>query len=693
MERTIERDVGLSPAAARVIDEEEAHLARVLGALQAALAAAAPAAEHTETLHALRDESIEARAEDLSPVLLEMAVRHRLFTRGGPALPNPLSPYLAHLQLEEGGRVRDYFLGHATFIDRAAGVHVIDWHSAALAKLFYRYHEGEEFEEELPGRTAEGVVRAKRIVTIHRGQLAAIVGEGIVLRRRPDGSWIEGDESLELQRGGAGTATRAGSLGVGVGKLARPGVTDVTALLDADQYAAISAPPKEPLLVLGSAGSGKTTVALHRLARLAAEGVHALQAMQVVVPEKGLALLSRRLLAPLGAGAAQVATLDAWFERRGKELFGKSLKLCGDTPALVTSLKRHPALFRALRAELPAKPRRMSARRLRAHLADRFTDRAFLAAVVEAAGGELPLPTIDETVRHTMLQLADSPEKELASITDESRKEAIDGAAIWTGTLAELAGTIDVEDLPILLCLQAWSGAGNEWAISHLFLDEAEDFSLFELFLFGRHIAKSRGVTLAGDEAQQTASSFAGWRESLDVLGVGDARTVRLSTSYRCPRPVTELARHLLGNLAPAQETKAAREGAPVGRFTFADGAQASLFVAGAVRDLLDREPGASVAVITHDAESARRFFPFVADRLDARLVLDGGFTFEAGVDVTDVDNAKGLEWDYVIVPDVSARAWPATLDMRRRLHVAVTRTTHQLWLVSGGPPSPLLPV
>lgn len=689
----VERELPL--AALQVIEEEEALLARVLHALQGALAAAVPAtrAEDTATLHALREESIESRAEDLAPVLLEMAVRHRLLGRGGPGLPNPLTPYLAHLQLEEGGRIRDYVLGHATFLDRASGVHVIDWRSAALAKIFYRYREGEEFEEELPGRIAEGIVRARRIVTIERGRLTEIVGDGLVLRRRPGGTWADADPTtLALQAGGAGSAARAGSLGVGVGTFGRQRTTDVTALLDPDQYAAICAPPKEPLLVLGSAGSGKTTVALHRLARLAAEGVHALQAMQVLVPEKGLALLSRRLLEPLGAAATQVSTLDEWFTRRGTELFGRKIALCTDPPALVTSLKRHPALFRALRADAASLGRRPSVRRLRAFLADRLTDRAFLSAVVEAAGGDLPLPCIEETVRHTMLQLAQRPEAELASITDESRKEAIDGRALWEGTSAELAGSVDLDDLPILLCLQAWAGASRAWPIAHLVLDEAEDFSLFELLVLGGHIAKSRGATLAGDEAQQTASSFAGWQESLGVLGVRDARTVRLSTSYRCPRPVTELARHLLGNLAPQQETKAAREGAPVGRFVFADSAQAALFVAGALRDLLDREPGASVAVIAHDAESARRFFPLVADRPDARLVLDGEFTFEPGVDVTDVDNAKGLEWDYVVVPDVSARAWPATLDMRRRLHVAVTRTTHQLWLVSGGPPSALLP-
>ena len=72
--------------------------------------------------------------------------------------------------------------------------------------------------------------------------------------------------------------------------------------------------------------------------------------------------------------------------------------------------------------------------------------------------------------------------------------------------------------------------------------------------------------------------------------------------------------------------------------------------------------------------------------------MLEGEFGFEPGVDVTDVDNAKGLEWDYVVVPDASAEAYPLTDDARRRLHVAVTRASHQLWVVSARTASGLLP-
>jgi hypothetical protein len=154
---------------------------------------------------------------------------------------------------------------------------------------------------------------------------------------------------------------------------------------------------------------------------------------------------------------------------------------------------------------------------------------------------------------------------------------------------------------------------------------------------------------------------------------------------------VTELARTVLGPLAPAATAQAGREGAPVGFHHFPDEAQAHLFIGEALRDLLEREPHASVGVIASNPEQARALHRVISDMSWARLVLGGEFTFEPGVDVTDVENVKGLEFDYVVIPDATARAYPANDEARRRLHIAITRTSHQLWVVSAGVRSPLL--
>jgi DNA helicase IV len=652
-----------------------------------------------DALRALREEASRASEDDLPPLLLELNVRQRLAERAGDgaALPDASAPYFAHLRVREGVLVKDYLLGRTSLLDTPAGVRIVDWRVAPVARVFYRYREGDDFEESFPGREIEGVVEARRVVVIEGGTLVQIVGDDIILARDNDGQWVRAARgALSLSGGGSGSAVRPGSAGAHA---------EITALLDRAQFAAISAPADQPLLVLGSAGSGKTTVALHRLARIAAaasaQDPHddALARTAVIVPEEGLARLSRRLLEPLGASAAQVQTLDSWAYELTRRVFGDPMpKVWLEAPGVVASLKRHPALHDAMRerfAKLGSKSTTLP--RLRRKLADAFTDRGFLEGVVAASNGDLSRSAVEETVRHTMLQLAEPLARQLASITVPELKRAVDGRAIDEGTPEELAGSLDVEDLPILLFLRAWRSGLDEGALArlaHLVVDEAEDFSLFELYVLGKQLASPPSVTLAGDEAQQTSACFAGWPRAVSALGTAGVVTCRLEISYRCPKPIVEMAQHILGPLARSRalEARAARDGAPVGTFVFPEEGHAHLFLATALRDLVDREPHASIGVLARDADAARRFFEIATDLPETRLVLDGAFSFEPGIDITDVDGAKGLEFDYVIVPDATAEAYPPIDDARRRLHVAATRASHQLWLVSGGRLTPIVP-
>lgn len=691
----------ISDREASALAEEETLLSKVQAAITAARAAqqAPRVSVSNDELRSLREEAAAEDEDDAGNLLHELALRQQLAARTQSVLPDPRSPYLAHLRLEESGEVRDYFLGHGTYIDTRQNLRVVDWRVAPVAQLFYRYREGDHFEEQFPGRLATGTVLLRRVVVVHQGRLMQLMGDELSLFRDVDGEW-KSRGLASMSTGGTGSAARDGILGTSVGAQEKGTRVDVTALLDAEQFAAISAPPDEPLLVLGSAGSGKTTVALHRLARLTAADPRRipLTRARVVVPEHGLARLAQRLLAPLlpspdaddDVGPEVVHTLDDFLLRLSRRAFGQLPRVNFEPPALVTSMKRHPALYDALKQVISAEPSsKTDLKPLWRQLAVHLSDTAFLTRVVAAANGTLPSTAISETVEHTSLQLQERFSAK--NITDESMRVAIDGRDLSEGTPDELAGSIDVEDLPILLSMLAWRRSLALPQASHVVLDEAEDFSLFDFETLRGTTREFKGLTLAGDEAQQTHTSFAGWQRSLEVAGAKGAATVRLTTSYRCPRPIAELARTVLGPLAPATPARASRDGVPVGRFNFPGEAPSHIFLASALKELLDAEPHASVAVITSNMDTARRFYPLVSGIPECRLVERGDFTFQPGVDITDVDSVKGLEWDYVVIPDASAAHWPATDDGRRRLHVAVTRASHQLWLISPGTPTPLI--
>jgi len=688
----------LGPAERRIIEEEEALLARVQQTLERArrrVQSSDRAQALTAQIEALRDEAASAHDADLPHLLHQMNQAQSLLSREKvPVLPDPKAPYFAHMRLLTADGPKDYLLGRTSFADVSEGVRVIDWRFAPIARVFYTYEEEDHYEEWFGERLSEGQVEVRRLVVIERGVLTRISTGTHVLERDTDGAWYQPRRGAGgVLAGGTGVATRPETVKLAKGRQRREDAFGVTALLDREQYEALSTPSDKPLLVLGSAGSGKTTVALHRLAKIAFDDQHTYpqRRMKVIVPEEGLSRLTRRLLDPLGLTGVKVETLSKWSYEAARAAFGvRSLKVWSDTPPLVARLKRHPVLRRALAARMGAgKARGNTLPMLRDWLGDAFADKEFLAAVVKASNGELPLTAIDETVRHTKLQLT-APED--YDGIDAEALVTVDGLSLAEGTPDELAGTMDLEDLPILLFLKAERADLGLEPLAHVVLDEAEDFSLFELSVIGNLLGDTRSCTLAGDEMQQTTTSFGGWSSALNELGIRDAATCRLNVSYRCPRPVVAFARQVLGEQLGDPGEIAGQEGPPVGHHHFPDEAQAFLFVGEALRDLIAREPNASVAVIAQSPDAARRVYRVMQDMPWARLVTNGSFSFEPGVDVTDVDNVKGLEFDYVIIPDATATAYTVNDESRRRLHVAVTRASYQLWVVSSGVRSRIAP-
>ncbi|MCZ7583605.1 MAG: hypothetical protein M5R36_09890 [Deltaproteobacteria bacterium] len=338
-------------------------------------------------LRELRDEAARAAESDL-PSLLEQLHTHQALAgwSSDTALPDPRSPYFARMRLREGGRVKEILLGYRTFIDADSGITIIDWRHAPVSRIFYTYGEGEDYEEEFPGGVTEGVVELRRVLTIDGGDLVRVQTPERCFAR-DNGEWMEDEpERAPTLEGGQGQAVRGLVLGTGHGGKRVP---DVSALLDREQYALLEADDRVPLLVLGGAGSGKTTVALHRLAQLAYRDKERYRPtrMIVVVPAVGLVRLSKRLLEGLGMKAVRVTTFDDWIKTQARMLLRAVPKrVCETTPPRVSRFKRHPALLTVL----PEVHRRREAEvvgRLRRRLSDHRD-------LVEAFAGDKKKPLL-----------------------------------------------------------------------------------------------------------------------------------------------------------------------------------------------------------------------------------------------------------------------------------------------------------
>ena len=237
------------------------------------------------------------------------------------------------------------------------------------------------------------------------------------------------------------------------------------------------------------------------------------------------------------------------------------------------------------------------------------------------------------------------------------------------------AGVTWLEDAEAEAYLMVRLGfAAPDKGIYHLLVDEAQDYSEPALALLGALYPKAK-ITLLGDPQQRTRPGMADCHPEKwgACLGEPDAPLFRLSRCYRSTRPIAELCNRIL----PRGEKLE-----PFGRD--GDAPIVANYSEPLLRKILERFRAAgysSIAILTRSQSQA--------DSLSARLEnvyrLDGGaddLNYESTDNVVACYHlTKGMEFDAVIV------VWPGCdLDdgERRRLYTACSRALHAAALLCG---------
>jgi DNA helicase-2/ATP-dependent DNA helicase PcrA len=614
----------------------------------------------------------------------------------GQAIPvDSSSPYFAHLRLEEEERVRDLYLGRTTCLEK--GVRIIDWRDAPISKIFYSYRQGEDFDEEIAGRERQGSVIARRMVRIRGGVLERI--------QAPEGDFRkDGEVSAGWRREVSGTPKLAGGesaalrfdsdklgserrMGEGRdGEILRADkhLPEITSLIDPSQFDLITRPANGFLVIRGSAGSGKTTVALHRIAYLAfadsrIDGPDTL----VVVFSRALARYVAHVLPSLGLKGVRIATYHEWIhEERCRSFPSLPSAEREDTPALVQRLKLHSGMDVALERQVARVSGPRSMEQAYDDWASVLTQRRLLDEVfAEVAPGQFSTRDLDRFV--------------------DWNRACVDDLSAWLGGDTDTGAGIDPEDNALLL--RAWQRrvgkllgrSRRPLAYRHIVIDEVQDFAPVEVRVLLDSMQHESSITLAGDTQQHLMehSGFTSWPGFFRELGLDGAEIETLKVSYRSSLQVMQFATSLLGELYEDEEVITTRSGPPVELFRLTDRGGCVAFLSDVLRDLMHAEPMASVAVLTPSPIASDVYFEGLsrAELPRLRRIRDGEFPFKAGIEVTEVTQVKGLEFDYVIVLDVDSTNYPDSPTSRRALHVAATRAVHQLWMMSVGTPSPLV--
>lgn len=175
-----------------------------------------------------------------------LGVRQIMFDRSEQAVRNMaaarLRPYFTRVNFtEESGVKQVYYIGkHSVFRPNSVEPAVIDWRSP-IANLYYSGQVG-KMHYVAPDGEVRGELTLKRQFGIENGELISIFDTDVVSK----------DAYLQSV------------LGATTGERLR----DIVTSIQAEQNIVIRHPANVTLVVQGVAGSGKTTIALHRIAYL-----------------------------------------------------------------------------------------------------------------------------------------------------------------------------------------------------------------------------------------------------------------------------------------------------------------------------------------------------------------------------------------------------------------------------------------
>ncbi|MDR0294357.1 MAG: hypothetical protein LBH95_09440 [Oscillospiraceae bacterium] len=562
--------------------------------------------------------------------------RYRALGRAGA------SPYFARIDFTEQTKPepQKLYIGKTSVYGGGASPLVTDWR-APVSSLYYDGRLGPASYDS-PGGSVCGSLSLKRRLTVEEGELRGV----------DDIDVTASDELLAPY--------------LSVSADAR--LKEIIATIQTEQNQIIRADARRPLIVQGAAGSGKTTVALHRIAYLAYNAGARFRPEQFIVLTSGGFFLSyiAGILPDLGVEDVPQLSFEELVRRYVR--YGRGSRRQSDL----------------------------------------------------GGGGQARDPLHGDGYKHSYEILSDI-DAFLAAETEPKRSGAaqlyrrfLEQAGYTNGAPQGTSGLdsgrqnrhpFSEDDLAPLLYLRIRASGLNEAAVRHVVIDEAQDFSAMQITVL-QTLFRKASFTILGDLAQRIgARGVNDWDGVNRQVWQGAATVLRLQKSYRVTVEIMEAANKVLGKLPGLPKGEAVvRHGEPVG---YAD-VWGEVDRAAVCAERIERRRSQghrNIAVLLSGAERCKGFAHLLKGVAGLSVVTSRDGTYEGGVCLLPAALSKGLEFDSVIVADADryglgpprtpgpedgsnpARTPPAEEMGIKLLYVAMTRAMHTLDILYEGEP------
>ncbi|WP_273852851.1 HelD family protein [Guptibacillus spartinae] len=637
-------------------------------------------------------------------------------------------PYFARMDFQEEEKS-----SHSYYIGKVGVAHgesqdslVVDWR-APVASMFYAFTGAEKDVYYLsPDGVIEGNIELKRNIVIRDKELQRVVD-----------TYVEGSEELSgsdeflLYRLSENKDNR---------------LRDIVSTIQAKQNDIIRAERSTPLIIQGAAGSGKTTVALHRLAYLLYEYRDTIQAGRMIIfaPNRMFLDYISGVLPELGVGGIQQSTftdwtlkmieekinvdaseddLQKWFGEDRPEMELASGRVKGSivfkkwideallsysqsvspegsfTPFEGSTLSEEKIQqwLKDLSAYPVARKRDMLMNRFKIWIKDEI--KSIEGSHIQKEYRKQANDQLKRYFKKWPKQTAFSFYKSLFQINppkyvdENERVHLLDEVLITESAKLLKKKRVAPSDLaPILYIQLKLNGVHKDDVFQHIVIDEAQDFSPFQLALL-MEVNRARSFTILGDLAQgiHAYKGIHRWEEFRELFE-GNELYIELEQSYRSTLEIIEFANKVIAHaeipVQPAIPVFRSGEKVEVSEM-LEDKLVDSLFKT--AQDM-KRRGLKTIAIVGRSEEECKWLYQELAKQQDVNLLSVDDRSYAGGISVVPIYLTKGLEFDGVIVANANKDHYMLHAEDAKLLYVGCTRALHELKLFYTDAPSQLLP-
>ncbi len=239
----------------------------------------------------------------------------------------------------------------------------------------------------------------------------------------------------------------------------------------------------------------------------------------------------------------------------------------------------------------------------------------------------------------------------------------------------------DVYPLIYFRCLLC--GTRDHRNVRHLVIDEMQDYNRIQYAVIEKLFHCP--MTILGDREQATDGRASEVLRILPEIFGRQVKLLELRKSYRSTYEIGTFS----SQFTDSKDTEFfQRHGKEPKLHRFSDGEELLQELARRIKEQLLEY--STIAVITITQKEADRVYRSMKDRVGAVLFGENSDTFITGVVVAPFYLVKGLEFDTVHVVNVNAESFYAPIH-RQALYIACTRALHELDLYHTGTKSPLI--